>query len=113
MKNVYKYKKGDIVFIKYPFTNLVEFKVRPALVLRNPDDKDVILLPISTRINLNEQDLIIKNNYYKGKPLPVKSAIRIGKIATIQTDLIVKKYTKLKKEFFKEVQKRLMDYLFG
>lgn len=109
MKNAYK--KGDIILIKYPFTNLIEFKVRPALVLRNQDDNDVIVIPISTAINLRKFDLVIKKNNYSKKPLPVKSAIRIGKIATIQSDLIVKKITKLKKEVFKAVINKFLNYL--
>ena len=109
MKNAYK--KGEIVLVKFPFTDMSDFKVRPALIMRNQDDEDVIILPISTTIKLKKHDLVIKNPHYSGKPLPVPSAIRIGKICTIQTNLIIKKISKLKVEFFRQVQFSLFHYL--
>lgn len=105
------YKKGDIIFVKYPFTNFIEFKIRPALVLRDQDDDDVLMMAISTTTQLRKVDMIIQDNYYEAKPLPVKSAIRMGKIVTVETDLIVKKFSRLKEEFFKQVQRALFRYL--
>lgn len=109
MKNVYK--KGDIILVKYPFTNLIEFKVRPAVILRDQSDNDVIVLPISTTMYKQKYDLRIDNDFYKEKPLPVESIVRIGKIMTIESDLVVKKISSFKKEFFACIQKALIQYL--
>ena len=109
MKNAYK--KGDIILIKFPFTDVANFKVRPALVIRDQNDEDITVLPISTTINLKRHDLIIKNNFYKKNPLPVKSAIRIGKIGTLHGKLVIKKVSELTNEFTKQVQLALFDYL--
>ncbi|MFH1012615.1 MAG: type II toxin-antitoxin system PemK/MazF family toxin [Candidatus Peregrinibacteria bacterium] len=105
------YKKGEIVFVNFPYTNFIEFKVRPALVLRNQYDDDVLLLPISTTVNLQRHDLVIKEPHYAGKALTVESAVRIGKMTNVESDLIIKKFGQLKPEFFKQVQKAVIDYL--
>ena len=109
MKNYYK--KGDIVLIKFPFTHLTDIKVRPALVMRDQSDEDVTILPISTTINLQRHDIVIKNSYYKKDSLPVKSAIRIGKIGTLHKNLVIKKVCELKAEFMKQVQLSLFESL--
>lgn len=105
------YKKGDILLVNFPYTNMVDFKVRPALVLRDQDSEDIIVLGISSQMELRKQDVLIKEDFYQGKPLILPSAIRIGKIATIHSDLAVKKVSALKADFFKQVQKSLAEYL--
>jgi mRNA interferase MazF len=109
MKNAYK--KGDIVLIKFPFTDLLSSKVRPALIMRDQSDDDITVLPISTTINLQPHDILIKNEAYQKNPLPVESAIRIGKIGTLHERLVIKKVSQLKAAFFAEVQQALFRYL--
>jgi mRNA interferase MazF len=41
--------KGDIVFIRFPFTDLTNTKVRPALVLSTYDD-DITVSFITSRL---------------------------------------------------------------
>jgi mRNA interferase MazF len=114
MKSAYKkYKAGDIVLVKFPFTNQVDYKIRPALIMRDQDDIDVTILPISTTLNIKPYDIVIKKDHYKKNPLPVESVIRIGKICTIESTLVVKKFDALKKEFFEKVQTALIWYLNG
>lgn len=109
MKNIYK--RGDIVLVSFPFTDKSSFKVRPALIMRDQDDDDVIILPVSTTIKLKPCDMLIKNGHYQKNPLSVRSAIRIGKITTIEASLIIKKIAKVKTEFFKQVQLEFFRYL--
>lgn len=105
------YKKGDIILVRFPFTHAGEFKVRPALVIRDQDNEDLSLLPISTKIKLHRNDIIIQGKNYKSIPLPVESVIRLSKMTTIHGELALKKITELKTSFFKEVQLALFRYL--
>lgn len=109
MKNAYK--KGNIILIRFPFTIGTDFKVRPGLVMRDQSDEDVTLLPISTNVNKRKYDLLIKKKDYQGKPLPVASVVRVGKITTLNNKLVIKKVTELEEEFFKGVQLKLFRFL--
>ncbi len=111
MKPCSNYKKGDIILIRFPFTNASELKVRPALVMRDQTNQKLTLLPISTKINLHQTDLIIEEKNYEHNPLPVESVIRISKITTVQSERAIKKVSKLNPVFFKEVQSALFQYL--
>ena len=109
MKNAYK--RGDIILIKFPFSNMMDFKVRPALLICDQKDEDITLLPISTSINLNRQDIPIKRNHYLGDPLPVASVVRLTKITTVHSELVIKKISEVKQDFSKEVQLALFRCL--
>lgn len=43
------YQFGDVVLIAFPFTDLSETKKRPALVVLDADDNDVLVARINSR----------------------------------------------------------------
>ena len=56
-------KIGDIVVVHYPFSNLVQTKIRPAVVVTITDDKhkDVVHCLISSVIphKLNKREILL------------------------------------------------------
>lgn len=44
------YKLGEIVLIKFPFTDNLGFKKRPALMIKDTNDGDVIVCRISSKL---------------------------------------------------------------
>jgi mRNA interferase MazF len=79
-------KKGDLVLVHFPFTDLSGSKFRPALILATHRD-DVILAFISTNIqNPDKFDLIIKPEAKNG--LKKESAVKLAKLATLEFTLI-------------------------
>ena len=79
-------KKGEIVLIPFPFTDLTGSKLRPALVLV-ADSNDVTVSFITTQIRWHEAtDVIIKPSPPNG--LKKESLPRLSKLATIDSNLI-------------------------
>ena len=82
-------KKGDIVLIPFPFTDLIGNKLRPALVL-TMSDTDVTVVFITTQIQWKERtDILLQPTPLNG--LKKESLIRLSKFATIDIDLVVGK----------------------
>jgi mRNA interferase MazF len=80
-------KKGSIFLIPFPFTDLKGSKIRPAVVLCM-SDLDVTICFITSELKWDsEHDISILPSQNNG--LKVPSLIRIGKIATIQTNLVL------------------------
>lgn len=80
-------KKGDIVLIPFPFTDLSGNKNRPALVLIDSLD-DVVVSFITAQARWNaEFDLTLLPSDSNG--LKKNSIARLDKLATINKDLII------------------------
>jgi mRNA interferase MazF len=83
--------KAKIVLIHFPFTDLTDSKLRPALVIHESDD-DVVVAFISSRIpvRLRDTDFLISMDHpsFPSTGLKVSSVIKFDKVATIAKDLI-------------------------
>lgn len=77
---------GDIVLISFPFTDNQTFKKRPALVIKDTKDGDVIVCRITSKLYDTIYDVALPNWQHHGLKLP--SVIRIHKIAAIEKTLI-------------------------
>jgi len=98
-------KKGDIVLIPFPFTNLKGSKKRPAVILFI-NDFDVIVSFITTQLKWNEStDVLIKPNLVNRLKKP--SLIRTNKLATLEKILIIGKIGELKSSTLKELDNKL------
>ena len=84
---------GDIVLLTFPFTNGVQKKKRPALILLDADDGDVILCRITSKKVETKYDFILEE--WKNFNLLLPSVIRMHKIATLDKKLIERKLGKL------------------
>jgi mRNA interferase MazF len=80
-------KKGDIVLVPFPFSDLSGSKFRPSLILIETE-KDVTVAFITTQIQWKEPtDLLLKPTNNNG--LKKESLIRLSKLATIDKDIVV------------------------
>lgn len=88
-------KKGDIVLVPFPFTDLSGAKTRPAIVLTSSED-DVVLCFLTTQIGWqNKNDILLSPSDENG--LKKKSLIRTSNITTLDKNLILGKLGVLEK----------------
>ena len=57
-------KFGDIVLVKFPFTDGKSFKKRPSLVIRDTGDNDIIVCRITSKIYKTPFDIVLKELQY-------------------------------------------------
>ena len=74
-------KFGDIVLIKFPYTDGKSLKRRPALIINDFNDGDIIVCRITSQIHNTKNDINIVEWRKTGLKLP--SVIRVHKIATL------------------------------
>ncbi len=100
-------KKGDIILVPFPFTDLKGFKKRPAVVLYN-DSFDVVVSFITTNLVWNEKtDILIKPN--NTNRLKRTSLIRTNKLATIKNTIIIGKIGELDRKTIDELNEKLIQ----
>ena len=102
----------DIVLLPYPFTNLKEAKVRPALVVSNEyfnnKSEDCIMVPLTTVVKNEPYSVIIENNNMKSGKLIKTSRVRADKIFTVEKNLIKMKIGAVKENVFEEIKKEII-----
>ncbi len=103
--------KGDIIVIDFPFSNLVQFKPRPALIIKVPKGEDVIICQITSDSQNKEVEVSLKNSEFARGELKRDSYVRIDKITTIKTTRIKYKIGSLKPEKFKEIIDKIISFL--
>ncbi|MCX6153742.1 MAG: type II toxin-antitoxin system PemK/MazF family toxin [Candidatus Kapabacteria bacterium] len=83
------YKTGDIFLLEFPFSDTLNIKKRPAFVILDTGDEDIICARITAQIYETNFDVnIIK---WQESNLLVPSVIRYHKIATLDKNLVLKK----------------------
>jgi len=102
-------KKGDIILLSFPFTDLKGKKIRPALVLF-VSDLDVIVAFITTQFKWqNSYDILLEPNDLNG--LKKTSLVRVSKITTIDKDLILGKLGQLDSFDMQKINQNLLKIL--
>ena len=77
---------GDIVLLKFPYTDGRSYKRRPALIINDFGDDDVIVCRISSQIFNTQYDVLIDN--WKESGLKLLSVIRVHKLATLEKGMV-------------------------
>jgi mRNA interferase MazF len=77
---------GDIVLLSFPFTEGRTFKRRPALIINDFDDGDILVSRITSQIYSTKYDVYIDKWEASGLKLP--SVIRVHKIATLDKNMV-------------------------
>jgi mRNA interferase MazF len=80
---------GDIVLIGFPHTDLQGVSKRPAVVLFDSGDQDVLVARVTTQEYKSEEDYKIRDWGKSG--LLGESYVRLGKQATIEKRFIIRK----------------------
>lgn len=80
------YKPGDLVLISFPYARGARAKNRPALVILDAGDVDVVVARVTTQIYHTLYDVPIKD--WQGAGLLAPSVARLHKLATLEKALI-------------------------
>ena len=98
------YSKGDIVLINFPFSDLINAKKRPMVVLAEKGE-DIIGCAVTS--NPHSEGVTIEN--FEEGTLPLKSKIKYWQIHTFLKDLAIKKVARISKGTHKELIKKIDD----
>lgn len=100
-------KKGNLVLIPFPYTDLTGLKNRPALILINSEN-DVTVAFISSQIKSgSDSDIEIKPTLTNG--LKKISLIKVTKLATLEKNLILGELGSLSPEEIEIVDETLIS----
>ena len=80
---------GSVVLVPFPFSDLSQSKLRPAVVLANAGHGDWILCQVTSRPYADTKSVKLTNSDFKKGSLRVVSYARPGKLFTANQELRV------------------------
>jgi len=86
MPSMTMYQPGDIVLIGFPLGGSGQRKVRPALVILDSGDADIVVARLTTQIHQSSFDIALSD--WKGAGPKVPTVVRLHKLATLEKSLV-------------------------
>ena len=109
-------KRGDVVLITFPFSDLQGIKVRPALIISsnkyNKKSQDALFMLISSNIkNPRPIDIVIKYNHpdFKMTGLKKDSLVKCDKIVSLLKETAKRHLGHISEELQKSIDLTLAD----
>jgi mRNA interferase MazF len=102
---------GEVITVRFPFSDLSSSKLRPAVVLANSGRGDWILCQITSKSYADASAIQIKEQDFASGPLHITSYARPGKIFTANESLMVTQVGKLKVDCFHIVVNAIIQLL--
>ena len=106
------YNVGDVILVKFPFTNLKKSKKRPVLVVKSQSDfNDIICFQITS--NSKQKNLLkIENSDLDSSALTLQSFVKYDKCFTISSEIVDKKIAKVNPALLVELKTLFCSELF-
>jgi mRNA interferase MazF len=108
--------KGDIVLVKFPFSDLSQTKPRPAVILWvNPAGDDITLCAITSQnidqLSVEDIPLLPTDPEFFSTGLRVPSKIRTTRITTLTKQLVIRKFGGLGTQQIQVLNEKLIEML--
>ena len=104
------YLKNNVILVRYPFSDLSNFKVRPAIVVNAKHiSQDILIVPLTSKTSslLPGEFILIK---WQAAGLNVASAVKRG-IYTVKQNLVAKTIGQLQQADARKLEDSLRSWL--
>lgn|ERR1035438_5994592 len=105
--------KGAVVLVRFPFSDLSETKLRPAVLLANAERGDWVLCQVTSKPYGDARAIVIEAGGFASGSLRLVSYARPGKIFTANQTLIVGQAGILKADLYSRIIESVVAVLRG
>jgi len=102
---VKEYRSGEIVLLSFPFADTAGAKRRPALVILDTGDEDIIVARVTSQAAQTPFDVELAEWQKAGLLLP--SVVRVHKVATLEKRLVERRLGALTSGDWAQVRARI------
>jgi mRNA interferase MazF len=104
---------GLVVLVPFPFSDLTQSKLRPAVVLADADRGDWILSQVTSKPYGDPRAIPLSDSDFRRGSLRVQSYARPGKLFTANSHLVMSDVGNLKDETLRAIIQAVIDVLQG
>jgi len=87
------FEPGEIVLLAFPFSSGTVVKQRPALVLLDTGDLDILVARITTQVHDSTYDVLLQD--WSSAGLLASSTVRLHKLATLEKSRVQRRLGRL------------------
>src|SRR6266849_5647843 len=87
------FERGELVLLAFPFSSEIVGKQRPALILLDANDQDLLVARVTTQPHRSPFDIVIQD--WNSAGLLAPSIVRLHKLATVEKRLVRRKLGRL------------------
>ena len=104
---------GLVVLVPFPFSDLSQAKLRPAVVLAGVERDDWILCQVTSNPHGDSRAIALTNAGFRTGSLRVTSFARPGKLFTVNNSLMVGQAGHLKSDVLRDIIEAVVGILQG
>ncbi len=101
MPSTTTYQAGELVLVAFPYARGTQIKHRPALVILDTGNADVVVARVTTQRHQTPYDVPITD--WQGAGLLAPSAVRLHKLATLEKALIARRLGQVQPADFQRI----------
>lgn len=110
-----QYNQKDIVLANFPFSNQIQSKVRPVLIVSNNDyntkTEDYLIVGISSSSKDNDYSISISNADLTIGELKIESKIKCDHLLLIEKEMIRTKIATVSDKIFSELKGKIITLI--
>jgi mRNA interferase MazF len=106
-----EFVKGQIVVIPFPFSDLSDFKKRPAVVVTSLEGNNLILAQITSKQRTPKYSLSVKIDDFENGSLYIDSFVNCDKIFTLDKSIILNSVGKLNFDKINEIISKVVEII--
>jgi len=108
-------EQGDVILVNVPFTNYLESKRRPALILSREDynskSEDIIICGITSNLDREPYSLLLEPGNMDEGQLNFTSRIRADKIFSIEKKIVRRKLGKVNDHILNKIKEAVKELI--
>lgn len=102
---------GAVVLVRFPFSDLSQTKLRPAVVLADAGRGDWVLCQVTSKPYGDTQAIKLDDSSFSAGSLRVLSYARPGKLFTANQDLLISEVATLESQTSKQIVDAVVNLL--
>jgi len=103
--------KGDVIVVDFPFSNLSDYKKRPAYVVQKLDGDDALVCQVTTQNASDDYSVSVNSVDFERGRLNHPSNIRPNRLFTVDTNIVDRVVGHLNENKIEEVKNKIIEII--
>jgi len=104
-------RRGEVIFLRFPYTDLSQTKNRPAVVLAQLPNNDMLVCQVTSRDKNDPDAVALEANDFANGGLPKRSFALPGQLFTANTSIVTHQAGQLNDSVVNEIVDRIVRLL--